>query len=201
MLAQRKGVENLNGAGEGSMKHGGQDAQQLPLERARASVRAAFLVSGGPDRNARPPVNRRRASSARSRSRKRRPTVPRTGPPPFSSLPAHNGPSNGIGGDNGRDELGSTAPDESDVAVSSGVENSMRPQSLSFDADGHGVPGTKSDRVHRTTHLRQRENARRRMTEEPSFPFFSPTDTRIRFMPFNKTPRLAKFSFIQKSFD
>lgn len=130
MLAQRKGVENLNGAGEGSMKHGGQDAQQLPLERTRASVRAFFLVSGGPDRNARPPVNRRRASSARSRSRKRRPTVPRTGPPPFSSLPAHNGPSNGIGGDNGRDELGSTAPDESDVAVSSGVENSMRPQSL-----------------------------------------------------------------------
>lgn len=102
------------------------------------------------------PDDRRRASSARSRSRKRRPTVPRTGPPPFSSLPAHNGPSNGIGGDNGRDELGSTAPDESDVAVSSGVENSMRPQSLSFDADGHGVPGTKSDRVHRTTRLRQR---------------------------------------------
>ena len=55
MEAQWKGVETLNGTGEGSMKHGGHGAQQLPLERARASVRAAFLVSGGPDRNARPP--------------------------------------------------------------------------------------------------------------------------------------------------
>lgn len=49
MEAQWKGVETLNGTGEGPMKHGGHGAQQLPLERARASVRAAFLVSGGPD--------------------------------------------------------------------------------------------------------------------------------------------------------